>query len=132
MLLNKSAIIHIVERLMFPIDQYSILMGAALVLHGVKKFANDIDLGCSPELFESFRKTGYEISVNRAGYQKIVIDEYISIYKGWMPTKTVLIEGVPVSDLESIVSDKKRFNRPKDVNDIALIKAFLANKRGVI
>ncbi len=124
--LDRLEIIRIVTSLKFPVDQYSLLMGAALVLHGVKEFANDIDLGCSVKLFDMILNGGYNISVSRSGYQKIDISDTVAMYKEWMPSKIALIDGIPVSALQSIISDKKRYSRPKDIEDIALIKDFVA------
>jgi len=126
--LNKLDIIQLVKPLNLPTDQYSLLMGAALVFHGVKEFANDIDLGCSNELFVSMLEKGYEVSLSRSGYEKVIVGNKISFYKEWLPLKKILIDDIPVADLASVIADKKRFNRPKDINDIVLIGEFIKCK----
>lgn len=127
--LNKKAIKSILASFKFPITEYSLLMGSALVFLGVKEYTNDVDLGCSANLFESIITKGYRTSISRSGYTKIIINENVSIYKEWLPFKTVLIDGIPVSDLESVISDKKRFGRPKDIADIALIDEFVRQRK---
>lgn len=128
-ILNKSTIITKVKQLCFPKNSYWLVMGAALVLHGIKCSTHDIDIGCTKELFEKLIKQGFENSISRSGKEKIVINDNISIYKEWSSDEIVFICGLPVVSLGCIIKDKEKLGRDKDISDINLIAEYLNSRR---
>jgi hypothetical protein len=101
------------------------MTGAALVLHGVKEYAGDIDIGCSEELFQSLLQRGYKLQQIKS-YEGIIIDDCIEIYRNWQSEKVVYIEDIPVADINYIRKYKEDLGREKDLRDIELIDEYLA------
>lgn len=130
MVLNKNDIFNIVDAFGFPKENFVLLMGAALVIHGVRDNANDVDVGCTAGLFNRIKDQGFQIQMSRSGCEKIAYKANVTLYKNWIPTSIVSINGVLVEALDSLIIDKQRFNRPKDIEDIRLIKAFLKQHKG--
>lgn len=124
-MLNKEAILQKLKGLNFPVNQYCVMTGAALVLQEVKEFTRDIDIGCSEELFQSLLKQGYQVEQMKS-YEGIIIDQTIEIFRNWQAENIVYIEDIPVAELYSIRKYKKDLGREKDLEDIKLIDVYLA------
>lgn len=124
MALRKSQIKSILENVPFPQDSYWILMGAAMVLYGIKDETNDIDMGCTDALFERIRHAGYPVTVNRMGKEKIRFSNEITIYKNWEYEDIIFIDGLPVCDINTIIKDKRNLAREKDLMDLQLIARY--------
>jgi hypothetical protein len=124
---NKSRIIQSLKALKLPRDQYCVMTGAALVLQDVKEYTQDIDIGCSDELYYKLRQQGYILKQYK-DYEGIIIDEGIEMYRNWHAEKKVYIEEIPVADILSVRSYKQKLGREKDLLDIILIDKFLAAK----
>lgn len=126
-MLDKGEIIEILIKLNLPKDQYCVMTGAALVLHGVKQNTRDIDIGCSVELYQSLLEQGYETKQIKE-HKGIFIGDHIEIFGNWHADKMVYIDGVPAADIYSIRNYKKKLGREKDLADIAIIDQYLAAK----
>jgi len=126
-MLNKNDIITLLRKINLPRDQYCVMTGAALVLHGVKPLTRDIDIGCSKELFAQLLQQGYQIRQMKE-HAGILIDDCMEIFENWQAEKTVYVDGIPVADIYSIRRYKERLSREKDLRDIALIDEYLAAK----
>ena len=127
--LNKEKIKDLLNELPFSQQSYWVLMGAALVMYGIKDTTHDIDLGCTDELFAHLRESGYSVVVNRMGKAKIRFSDYITIYQNWLCDSNVMIEGVPVCDLNTIIKDKQALGRGKDLADLQLIALFQGDEQ---
>lgn len=127
-MLNKEQILDKLMSLDFPKDQYCVMTGAALVLHGVKQETADIDIGCTSELFTELLKRGFEVIKDKPS-KGILIDGCIEVFEDWMPAKTCLIQGIPSADLLEIKNFKEQLGRDKDLRDIMLIDRFLNEKQ---
>ena len=125
--LNKKDILTILSQLPFPPNSFWIVMGGALVLHGIRDTTRDIDIGCTNELFELLKSTGYNVRISRSGQECIDYCDIVHIYREWKADSFVIIDHIPVVDLLSIIKDKKALGRPKDLADIDLIQEFLKN-----
>ena len=125
--LNRNDIIDRLKSLPFDSDDYWIVMGAALVLHGLKCETSDIDIGCSRTLFVKLLDMGYTKIKSRSGLNKIVFSDDITFYCEWNVEYIVFIEGIKVESIEGIVKDKQKFARNKDIKDIELISAKLCD-----
>lgn len=126
-MLNRSQILDKLKSLNFPANQYCVMTGAALVIHGIKPETTDIDIGCSSKLFKALLNRGFEL-IEKMSFEAIIIDECIEIFEDWLPEKIELIEGIPVADINSIRRYKERLGRDKDIRDIELIDRFLEQK----
>lgn len=106
-------------------EDFWVIMGAALVLYGVKDQTNDIDIGCSAKTFKKLLQKGYQLKATNSNKRKIELKDKISIYEEWKTDKINYIEDIPVADLYSIRTDKARLSREKDLYDIKLIDRYL-------
>lgn len=125
-MLIKSEIISALESSSLPHDSYWVLMGAALVLHGIKQETNDIDLGCKENLFHELIKNGYVPCISSSGKKRIDYSSTIHIYDDWN-CSICSIEGINVATLDCIIENKKAFGRAKDIADIELINNWMNN-----
>lgn len=126
-MLNRNQILDKLKSLNFPKNQYCVMTGAALVIHGVRPDTTDIDIGCTSKLFKELLHRGFEL-IEKESFEAIVIDGYIEIFEDWVPENIELIEGIPVADINSIRQYKERLGRDKDIRDIELIDRFLEQK----
>ena len=124
-MLNKAGILR--EMSGFPYDKskYWISTGAALVLHGVKEFTRDIDIGCESCIAEELKKSGCKTDIFPDGGIKICYNEYIEVYENWSRGDVVVIDSLPVLSLESIIKIKEKLGREKDFKDINLIREYI-------
>lgn len=123
---NRSSIISSLRALELPSDGFWVIMGAALVLHGVRPTCTDIDLGCSQHLAHSLLEMGYMASSTSSGHPKLILADGVHLYGGWVSPGLDWIDGIQVASLSSIRSDKMRLGRPKDLVDVQLIDARMA------
>lgn len=126
-MLNKSDIIKKLKSLSLERDKYCIMTGAALVLHGVREYTRDIDIGCSDQQFDLLLQQGYEMQQLKS-FEGIIIDGCIEIFRNWMAEKIVYIEDLPVADIYCIRKYKLNLAREKDLKDIELIDEYLNTK----
>lgn len=119
--INKRDIHELLGNLPFSCDSYWVLMGAAMVLHGIKKETNDIDLGCTDELFTHLQQAGYPVTINRIGKEKVLFSDAITIYRQWEYERLIRIDDFWVCDINTIVKNKRELARKKDLVDLQLI-----------
>jgi len=129
--MKKNDIITHLEKLDFPKDQYWVLAGSALVMNDVRDTTNDIDLGCTTELFERLKQEGHDCSSCPDGSRVIRIGETVEIFENWDADEIVLIDGIPVGSLLSIRVHKVELGREKDFRDIALIDEYLESREQI-
>jgi hypothetical protein len=126
-MLNKRNILQKLKELNLPKDQYCVMTGAALVLHGVKECTADIDIGCSDELFIELLQRGYKLQKLKS-FEGIIIDDIIEVFRNWQAEKVVYIDNLPVADIDSIKKYKQELAREKDLKDIELIDKYFETK----
>lgn len=126
-MLNKENILETLKKLNMPKSQYCIMTGAALVLMDVKEHTQDIDIGCTKELFADLAKLYPPEQKN--GSRFIVLEEQIEIFEDWLPERIVYIEDMPVAELLWIRHYKQCKGREKDLRDIEQIDKYLAEQK---
>ena len=118
-MLNKEEIIKKCKKV--SID-YVIGHGSALVMHGVKEKTRDIDASTSIDVFRQLEgkiKNG------------IMIENYcvegfdIHVIMNYEDYEYEIIEGLKVATLSQTIRDKKSLGRPKDFEQIKMIKKHL-------
>ena len=117
---------NLLEELNFPKDEYYVLSGASLVLRGIRKEANDLDLCISEELFNEI-KDKYNLAEgnkNECGFYKINDNLEIVVNKK-EDFKMEIGEKYNLEDLQTILDFKIKRNKPKDQKDIENIKKHL-------
>lgn len=123
--LTKNDIIEILNKSNLPLEQITVVMGAALVLHNIKKETNDIDVSCPKPIFTSILDNGFCQTFSKQGMPKIIFSEYITLYYEWPISSDEMVCGIKVDCIEDIIRDKKRLGREKDFYDIRQIEFFL-------
>ncbi len=124
--MTKEQICDIMSTLPLSAGSYWLVMGAALVMYGIRETTDDIDIGCTPEEFDLLVKTGYHALISKSGLRKLCLKENVSLYEGFYKRNIMYIDGIAVSDVESIRTIKAYFGRAKDLADIELIDRYLA------
>lgn len=117
---------NLLKELNFPKDEYYVLSGASLVLRGIRKEANDLDLCISEELFNEI-KDKYNLAEgnkNECGFYKINDNLEIVVNKK-EDFKMEIGEKYNLEDLQTILDFKIKRNKPKDQKDIENIKKHL-------
>ena len=126
-MLNKLQILLRLNETGLDRSHYWVLAGAAMVLHGVKPEAPDIDLGCDTALADALQAAGYETSVCPDGSRRIRYSADIELFENWRAGQVERIEDIPVLSLAGIMELKRQLGREKDEKDIQLIRDFLKN-----
>jgi hypothetical protein len=109
-------------------DDYYVIMGAAMVLWGLRQATADIDLGCRHDVFMQVasRSSATALKQSRAGHSKLSLSQTTTLYSAWVPIRHEVIAGFRVAGLEDLLADKLRLGRPKDLSDVELIRKKLA------
>ena len=124
--MKKIELLNLLKELNFPKDEYYVLSGASLVLRGIRKEANDLDLCISEELFNEI-KDKYNLAEgnkNECGFYKINDNLEIVVNKK-EDFKMEIGEKYNLEDLQNILDFKIKRNKPKDQKDIENIKKYL-------
>lgn len=108
-------------------EDYCVITGTALVMHGVKEETKDIDISCTKEAFQALAAQGFSIKQG-AFARKVIYSDDVEIFEDWHTGVITMIEGVPVASLESIIVMKKHLGREKDFADITMIEARLSQQ----
>lgn len=124
-MLKKNDIIKILEKMNLPKEEYWVVAGSALVVHGVKEETSDIDLGCTTYLTEYFIDKGCKYRILEDNTRIVEVNEKIELLENWYVDKIERIAGYPIGSLESIKKQKLALGREKDFEDIKLIDDFL-------
>ena len=128
---NKEQILEKLAELDLPLGEYALGTSAVLVLNGLKEYANDLDIDCSAELFDSFLLKGYMFKIYepKKGYKAKIIDltDDIQLIRkvDLNQNDIVNFEGFSVYTLEAVCKFKQFLGREKDLKDIELINKFL-------
>jgi hypothetical protein len=129
-MMNKDQIVEALNEFRLSYDvslsEIQVVAGSALVLHGLRESASDIDLFVTPEtckrLLESDR---FKKSDSRLGPESLrLVDEVLDIGELSYPC-VVLDNGYSVQTLESLLKLKLEMNREKDQVDIERLKSVL-------
>ena len=124
----KSEIINQLKSLNFLKDEYWVITGTAMVLHGLREHTHDIDLGCSKTLADKLKESGYPCILLDDGTRKITIGDNIEIFENWLYDKVEFVEDIPVISLQGLLQMKKSLGRKKDIKDIKLIELALSKQ----
>ena len=128
--MNKQQIIARLAELNFDKTQYWVITGGAMALYGLRAETGDIDLGCTTQLMEALIASGCPVTTTSRGYRKVAIGDDVEIIEGWLLDRVVDVDGVPVISLSGLRAMKASLGREKDLRDIALIDAYLAENPG--
>lgn len=127
--MNKQEMIQILKAEGLDTKDTVVVMGGALLMHGLRNETHDIDINVSQETYKSFLNKGYETDLNSIGRHRILVmngENEIEIFDdGIAEVEAEEIDGVYVQTLESILNWKRILNREKDQKDIEAITSIL-------
>ena len=136
-------VIEEIKKLDLPTAEYVIIGGAVMAVHGIRD-TDDIDIVVTPSLFQKYTQEGWELNPwtktgkkgkdwlkkDKVEMYKEVIMSGNSVTLEELSKDIEIIDGVPFISLQKLVEFKTEYwqlyNRPKDVNDLALIEQFLS------
>ena len=124
--MNRADIIRKLHALNWPIEEYWLVAGGAMVLHGLRSETHDIDLGCTTARADALTAAGIPFRLMDDGSGRwFTLTEEIEVFENWLADRVELVDGVPVISLQGLREMKAALGREKDWRDIALIDAFL-------
>lgn len=123
-MLNKEQILDKLKELELDNDEFVVSMGSSLVLHGIKKETNNINISVKSDVFNRLKQRYNSLYENNI---EIIKYDMFEISNLDLNIKKELIDNYYCQDLESILSIKKELNRKKDVKDIKAIDLYLCS-----
>ena len=124
--MNKADIMERLHALNWPPEDYWVVAGAAMVLHGLRAETRDLDLGCTTARADALSAAGVPFRHMDDGSGRwFTLDRDVEVFENWLLDRVELVEGVPVISLQGLRQMKAALDREKDRKDIALIDALL-------
>ena len=124
--MNRADIIRKLHALNWPIEEYWLVAGGAMVLHGLRSETHDIDLGCTTARADALTAAGIPFRLMDDGSGRwFTLTEEVEVFENWLEDRVELVEGVPVVSLRGLRQMKAALGREKDLRDIVLIDTVL-------
>ena len=123
--MNKHELYELIDELKLPTSEYCVLSGGSLVIHNIRKFANDLDIDITIKGFELLKNNFSPILIDENKKLYKVTDKIECFLDNNFETDIEIIDGYPCQSLISVYKLKKRLNREKDQKDILAIKKAL-------
>ena len=126
--MDRKEIIEKLKKYDLDCKRYLVISGTAMVIHGIKEETPDIDIAVSPSLEEEMLEDYLAILEHTNpddGLFAYIIDNELNFGQKYYSEEKEYIEGLPVQRIEDILKLKAKLNRPKDEQDIKLIKKFM-------
>ena len=122
--MNKKEIIGKLNKFPYCRDDYWVITGSAMVLYGIRDNTHDIDMGCTSAMADRLEADGFLCTLTESGNRRFKYGDEIEIFENWICGSIEHVEGIPVISIEGLIEMKQELGREKDLQDIALIKAF--------
>ena len=108
-----------------PENGVAYLMGAAMVLYGIREHTRDIDLGCNERMADALERDGFLCGYTDSGGRRFKYGEHIEVFENWLKDSVTAVEGFPVVTVRGLLEMKRKLGREKDIRDIRLIDEYL-------
>lgn len=133
--MTGQEIIEKVKTLQLPEGEYIVFGSCPLALANLRE-AGDVDMLVSLNLFEDLQKRGWQL-LDKGKDDKPLTYDIFEAHNNWnfdgysrtleqLLATADAVDGVPFASLQEVRAWKVASNRPKDLNDIALIDSYLA------
>ena len=127
-----TSIIEKVKALGLPVGEYVVIGSGLLDAWGLRQ-SRDIDFVVSDPLFEELRSSG-KYSVEEKNDGEVLVSGDVEIWTGWksdagfdtLSQSAVKVDGVRFAHPDIIIKRKTERGSEKDLNDIRLLKEYLA------
>ena len=124
--MTKGEILQKLRDLSWPIRDYWVVAGGAMVLYGLRDETRDLDLGCTTARADALEAAGVPYRCMDDGSGRwFTLDRDVEVFENWLLDRVELVEGVPVISLQGLRQMKAALDREKDRKDIALIDALM-------
>lgn len=124
--MTKGEILQKLRDLSWPIRDYWVVAGGAMVLYGLRDETRDLDLGCTTARADALEAAGVPFRHMDDGSGRwFTLDRDVEVFENWLLGRVELVEGVPVISLQGLRQMKAALDREKDRKDIALIDALM-------
>ena len=123
--MNKKELLELANTLNLSKEEYCIISGGALLLHGLREQTNDLDIDITEEGLDKLKENFSVKLINEQKKQYKVTDNIECFLVDKLDSDIKYIDSYPCESLISIYNSKKRLNREKDQKDILAIEKFL-------
>jgi hypothetical protein len=129
-------ILERVRKFNLPKEQYAVFGSALLDVWGLRT-ANDLDIIVTPELYEKLKAEGWQEKsgngfsilskddANVTTVQDRATDGNYNPNRLQLIREAIDINGIPFVKVEEVIACKTAYNRPKDINDIKMLREYL-------
>ena len=126
--MNKKELLELAGSLNLPKEEYCIISGGALVIHGLREQTNDLDIDTTKKGLNILQQN-YSLELIREDIKQYKVTDKIECFLvDKLESDIQYIDNYPCESLISIYNFKKRINREKDQADILAIERFLNMK----
>ena len=124
--MTRADILKRLRALDWPAEDYWLVAGGAMVLHGLRPETHDLDLGCTTARADALEAAGvpFEEMPDGSG-RRFSVSGDVEVFENWLMDRVELVDGVPVVSLRGLREMKRALGREKDLRDVARIDAFL-------
>ena len=127
-MLTKADILRSLAHPALDPARYWLTAGGAMVLYGLREATRDIDIGCEPSLAAELEAAGFPVEEKPNGGRMIHLPGNVDVSENFGRGTVQLVAGIPTVSPADILALKLWLNRPKDQEDIARLRAYLAEK----
>jgi hypothetical protein len=125
----KNEIIEELKKSELNLKQVWVVCGAAMIIHEIKNETKDIDLGCNSKYFKDLLKKGFSPKVWPDNTRSIQYSRNIEIFENWNVNQIIIFDGIQVSSIDDIISQKEELNREKDILDLEMLAEYKKQKK---
>ena len=123
--MTKTDILQRIQALSWPVEDYWLVAGGAMVMHGLRPETRDLDLGCTTALADALAAAGVPFRYMDDGSGRwFTLSKDTELFENWLMDRVELVEGVPVVSLRGLREMKRAMGREKDLRDVDLIDAY--------
>jgi len=102
-----------------------------LLFHGLRETTDDMDTAISNELFAKMLNTKKYKLHYFGDVEVLEYNNYIDLHRLLFKPDTIIIEGVCCYSAKELLKQKQSLNRPKDQNDIKLLKELIKKEDNI-
>ncbi len=123
--MTRADVLERLRALNWPVEDYWLVAGGAMVLYGLRPETHDLDLGCTTARADALEAAGvpFEEMSDGSG-RRFTVSGDVEVFENWLMDRVELVDGVPVVSLQGLREMKRALGREKDLRDVARIDAF--------